>query len=284
MRSLIVAVAVISGVVLLGACKRDSSTSAGDRKPDSWTKPGPVTFGRTPHAVGERFIDSVSTTLQQVEGEAVHTETRLVTQVEVLATDGGALDAVAVTYAEESDLDRVAGKGRHGPVHGKTFGVSRVNGDLEAKERGPDAGVSPVELGRLKSDWWWLGKPSPWRAAAAGQTLAYQEASLPVARALADVMNAGWAESTATTSARYMGSDGGVADFDVTVDQVMGVAPRRSTSKLTGSLSLRVKSGELATLELDGPLSFFEGEARVKVMHMKVKARRRLAEDVGAAP
>lgn len=283
MRSLIAAVAV-AGVVLLGACKKDTSPPTGERKTDTWTKPGPVTFGRAPHVVGERFIDSVSTTLQQVDGEAVHTETRLVTQVEVLATDGGAVDAVAVTYADESDLDRVAGKGRHGPVHGKTFGVSLANGDLEARERGPDAGVTPVELGRLKSDWWWLGKPSPWRAAAAGQTLQYQEASLPIARALADVMNAGWAESTATTSARYMGSDGGVADFDVTVDQVMGVAPKRSTSKLTGSLSLRVKSGELATLELDGPLSFFEGETRVKVMHLKVKARRRLAEDVGASP
>jgi hypothetical protein len=280
---LFLAAAVLLGVVF-GACKKDQPSPTGDKRPDNWSKPGPVTFGREPHAVGERFIDSVVTTMQQTEGEAVNTESRLVTQVEVLSTDGGTIDAVAVTYAEEADLDRVAGKGRHGPVHGKTFGVSVASGDLDATERGPDAGISRVELGRLKSDWWWLGKPSPWRAAAAGQTLQYQESSLTIARALADVMTAGWADSTATTSARYMGSDGGVADFNVTVDQVMGVAPTRSSSRLTGTLSVRVKSGELAAFELDGPLSFYEGETRVKVMHLKVKARRRLAEDVGVAP
>lgn len=272
------------GVTLLGACKKPEPPAPPVEPPrPAWTKPGPVTFGRVPHVAGEKFIDTLVTSMKQVEGEAVDSESRLVTQVEVLATDGGALDAVRVTYAEESDVDRLAGQGRRGPMHGKTFSVGVVTGELEVKELGsPDAGVSPTERGRLTSDWSWLGKPSPWRAAAGGQAFAYQEASLPIARALADMMTAGWAESTATASARYMGNDGGVADFDVTVDQVMNVSqPRRSSSKLTGSLSLRVKSGELATLQLDGPLQFFEGDTRVGLLQMKVSARRRLAEDVG---
>lgn len=278
-----VAAVFVSGVSLLGACKRAEPDRPVEPPKPAWTKPGPVTFGRVPHVAGERFIDTLVTSMKQVEGDKVDSESRLVTQVEVLATDGGTLDAVRVTYAEEADVDRLAGQGRHGPVHGKTFAVSVVAGELEVKESGdPDAGVSPGERGRLVSDFGWLGKPSPWRTAAGGQTFVYQQASLPIARALADVMTAGWAESTATASARYMGSDGGVADFDVTVDQVMNLSqPRRSSSKLTGSLSLRVKSGELATLQLDGPLQFLEGDTRVGMLHMKVSARRRLAEDVG---
>ncbi len=275
------ALVLLASSLALFACKQEPAPPP---PPAEVAPPGPVAFGREAHVVGERFIDSVTTSLTRTDAEALDSESRLVTQVEVLETTGEVVESVEVTYAEESDVDRLAGKGVRGPMRGKRFLVSATGDELSAKELGDaDAGVSMTELGRLRTDFAWLGKPDRWRAAVQSKTLRYHEHSLPVARALADTMTVGWAESTATASARYLGHDGGVADFEVTVDQTMNASqPRRSQAKLTGSLQLRVHSGDFASLALDGPVQFWEGGQVVGAARMKLSSRRQTSADFAA--
>lgn len=271
-------------VVALVACKRDERPPS--PAPESPAKPGPVTFGAEPLVPGERFVDSVATSMRSLSGEPLHTASRVATRLEVMATDGGTIDAVRVMYADEGSFDYLLDAGARGPMLGRAFIARLTDGELEVLEVG---GAEPMankeDRGRVLSDVPWLGKPNAWRAAVAGQTFQPRQPSAAVARALADHMTVGWTESTATASALYASSDGGVARFEVTVDQTMNASqPRRMQSKLNGVLDLRVRTGDFALLELEGAYQFWEGNDMVGETTMRVQARRKTADDLKDAP